>query len=287
MYGMLESAASDIYTQCGLRRVICVSRIHELIVPHLPNKYFTEMGIPIEELDRQVLALSDVHNQGGWRGALYEPQTRASRFRWSKDLYEKPDEALVRAVPPGTRRLLSVGVGAGQAEQLLSKRGVDVHVLAIDPVFAGALRAKGIMAVAGPFSEALERLGPRPFDVVMVADVLHLVPDPVEWLRQLHEKLTPGGLLVVSVPNTGELTCWMKDLRDGRRRLRFPRYESTGVQPVSLRRLRGWCRESHFKYLDATPVVEEPKRRKLGRLAVGPVERLLADKFVLRATRTA
>ena len=46
-YGMLETAASDIHTQCGLERVICLTRIEDFIVPHLANKYFRSMGLPI------------------------------------------------------------------------------------------------------------------------------------------------------------------------------------------------------------------------------------------------
>jgi SAM-dependent methyltransferase len=285
MYGMLESAASDVYRQCGLTRLLCVSRIHECIIPHLPNKYFAQMGVPITELDLHVRALTEVHARNRWRGALCEPKTRARGFRWSKNLYAMPDKTLLQAVPSGARRLLSVGAGLGRTEQVLRSRGVDVHALAIDEVFAGALRAKGIDAVAGPIDEALNAFGVEGFDVVLVADVLHLVREPVEWLRQLRDRLTPNGWLLMGVPNTGEVSCWMKDARQGHLRWRFPNYASTGVHPVSVRRLQRWCEKAGLAVVEITPLMDEARRRKLGRFGVGLLRPLLASTFLLKATR--
>lgn len=283
MYGMLESAASDIYRQCGLRRVLCVSRIQEFIVSHLANKYFMEMGITIEDLDLQLGVLRNVHEGSGWRGVLYEPESRAHSFRWSKDLYQKPDASLLRVIPPGTRRLLSVGVGSGHSEQMLSQNGIDVDVIAIDAIFAGALRAKGINAVEGPLDGALDSLGSKQFDTVLVTDVLQLVPDPVAWLRQLRERLTSDGEIVARVPNTGELPYWLKDLRAGRLRRRFPSYAVMRVQPVSRSRLRRWCRASNLQAIEITPLMDERRRSQLGRFAFGPLAPLLGTSFLLRA----
>ncbi len=40
MYGLLESAASDVYLRCGLIKLISVAEIDHLIVRHLSDKYF-------------------------------------------------------------------------------------------------------------------------------------------------------------------------------------------------------------------------------------------------------
>jgi 2-polyprenyl-3-methyl-5-hydroxy-6-metoxy-1,4-benzoquinol methylase len=158
-------------------------------------------------------------------------------------------------------------------------------VVAIDAVFASALRAKGIQAVEGPLDEALERLGQERFDTIVIADVLHLVVDSVEWLRALRHRLTASGQLVARVANTGELSCWAKDLWHGRPRLRFPRYESTGVHPVNARRLRRWCREARLDPVEITPLVDDTRRVKFGPLVSGPFETLLATSFLLKARR--
>jgi SAM-dependent methyltransferase len=285
-YGMLESAASDIYTQCGLRRLICVSRIHELIVPHLPNKYFKEMGIPLEELERQLRALSDVQKSGGWRGVLHQPQSHARGFRWSRNLYAKPDETLLNEVPPGTRQLLSIGAAAGEIEDTLRLRGIDVHAVAMDAVFAGALRAKGIKAVEGTLTESLRNLSGHMFDAILMADFLHLVEEPVEWMRSVRPFLSPGGCLVVRVDNTGELSSWVKDIWAGRGRSLFPNFTRTGVQPVSAGRLRRWCAESGFSVANIVPSMPAERRQKLGKLPSSLIEPLFASAFILTARRT-
>jgi 2-polyprenyl-3-methyl-5-hydroxy-6-metoxy-1,4-benzoquinol methylase len=284
VYGMLETAASDIYKQCGLRRVICVSRIHEFIVPHLANKYFDRLGIAVEELDLQVRALRDIHCQQGWRGTLVNPETQAYEFRWSKNLYEKADDALLRAVPASARRILSIGVGAGDLERQLHRSGLDVQVVALDEVFARVLRQRGVPAVTGPLDRALASIGDDPFDAVLVVDALHLVADPRQWLRAVRERLSPGGHLIVRVDNTGEIPAWLADLRGGRRRTRFPRFAASGVQPINPAVLRRWCRATGFTGVRISPVMADTRRQKMGPFAVGPIEAMVATQFILEGT---
>ena len=284
VYGMLETAASDIYRQCGLRRVICVSRIHEFIVPHLANKYFDRLGIPVDELDLQVRALRDLHRQESWKGTLVNPETEAHEFRWSKNLYEKADEALLRALPTSARRVLSVGVGSGALERQLHRDGIDVQVVALDDVFARVLRERGVPAVTGPLDTALQAIGGEPFDAVLMVDALHLVPDPRQWLRAIRERLSPGGRLIVRVDNTGEISAWLTDLRAGRRRARFPRFAASGVQPVNSAALRGWCRAAGFAVARISPVMADTRRQKMGPFAIGLIGAMVATQLILEAT---
>src|SRR6185437_15847590 len=43
-YDLLETAATDIYTQCGFRKLLCISHIKDFLVHHLPNKYAGRLG---------------------------------------------------------------------------------------------------------------------------------------------------------------------------------------------------------------------------------------------------
>jgi 2-polyprenyl-3-methyl-5-hydroxy-6-metoxy-1,4-benzoquinol methylase len=281
-YGMLEAAASDIYRQCGLRRVLCISRIHDFIVPHLPNKYFGEMGIPIEELERQVRALS-TSDEGTRRTSLVEPQTRAPGFRWSKDLYGRPDPGLLQAIPRGARTLLSIGAASGQLEEELGRRGIEVHAIPVDAVFAETLEARRIRTVEGPLESAVQELEGRRFDVVLMADTLHLADNPSAWLRSAVRLLGPQGLLVLRVDNTTDLWSWLKDVRAGFVRSPRPSYDTLGVHAVSPRLLRRWCRDAGVQVRDIAPVVEESRRRRLRTRVPLRVEHLLASKFILTA----
>jgi 2-polyprenyl-3-methyl-5-hydroxy-6-metoxy-1,4-benzoquinol methylase len=45
------------------------------------------------------------------------------------------------------------------------------------------------------------------FDIVMSMDVLEHVPDPIDFLSQIRDVLTDGGITMVQVPNAGALIC--------------------------------------------------------------------------------
>jgi SAM-dependent methyltransferase len=217
MYGMLETAASDIYTQCGFRRLISLSRIEDFIVPHLANKYYSQMGIPIDELRDQVNALMQLHtDKQGWTGSLLTPQTSAPGFRWSKLLYERAGTDVLDAIPASARRLLSVGATSGANEVCLAQRGVDVAAAPLDFVFGNMIRRRGIRTVEGSIARVAEQLADEEFDAILLADVLHLADDPVDWLRSLRPLLASGGEIVGAVPVMPNLLSVLRDVRSGR-----------------------------------------------------------------------
>lgn len=64
VYGTRESAATDPYTQCGLTKLLCLSRWNDLLVQHLPNNYIGILGTREDELHRQINALLSRAMQG-------------------------------------------------------------------------------------------------------------------------------------------------------------------------------------------------------------------------------
>jgi hypothetical protein len=44
-YGVLESGATDVYTNCGFEKVLPQDRLSELLIRHLPDKYVQKDGI--------------------------------------------------------------------------------------------------------------------------------------------------------------------------------------------------------------------------------------------------
>jgi 2-polyprenyl-3-methyl-5-hydroxy-6-metoxy-1,4-benzoquinol methylase len=283
-YGMLETAASDIHRQCGLKRLICISRIRDFVVPHLPNKYFPDMGIPVEQLELQIRALKEVHRSGGWRGSLFEPSTRLPGFRCSKNLYDKPDQTLIRRLPRCAKTVLSIGASSGELEEHLTKLGVCVKAIAVDSVFARTLRERGLDALEGPLEEAVKALRSKHFDAILMWDILHLADDPVKWLQTVRSLLGQGGRVIARVDKTVEMWSWLKDVYDGNGHSPLPTHHRTGVHAISKRRLRQWCEATNLEVLELLPVIESPNRRRLGWLASGPIEALLASRFVLTAT---
>jgi SAM-dependent methyltransferase len=284
VYGMLETAASDIYTQCGLRRLLCISRIHEFIVPHLANKYYSQMGVCYEELAIQAKTLGDLYQKGNWRGSLFNPQTKAPGFRWSKNLYDKPDEELLRTVPPSVKNLLSIGSGSGANEEWLRKNGIDVCAVPVDAVFGEALRSRGIRTVEGPLDKIIESMKGERFDMILISGMLHLVNNPVNWLTKLGRLLSPEGILIADVCNTSSPLSWLRDWRDGQGRTFSPNHESIGAHYVNARRLRSWCRSSGLEVIQIIPLIGSTRRivRQIGR---GPLKAALSERFILKARR--
>jgi len=54
-YGMPETAATDPYAQCGMRKVVCISRFDDFCLHHLPNAYCGKLGLA-EDLARREIA---------------------------------------------------------------------------------------------------------------------------------------------------------------------------------------------------------------------------------------
>ena len=280
-YGMLETATTDLYTQCDMRRLICVSQVRDFIVPHLPNKYYAKMGIPLGDFEFQAQSLCNHHRAGSWNGSLFDVESRAPGFRWSKDLYQ-PDPDLLSEVPSSIKSILSVGCGSGANEIRLSRLGMNVCAVPLDAVFGAQLRRDGIRTVEGPLDSAISDLSDERFDAVMLADVLHLVDDPVTWLRKLREALAPGGQLIASVGNTCDAICWVRDWLDGNRRPFIADFRSSGVHAVSAKRLRRWLRETGYDVESIVPVMEGSRihLRKLGLKALEPA---FATRFIVNA----
>lgn len=281
-YGMLETAASDLYTQCGLRRLVCVSKIHDFVVAHLPNKYNHYMGIPVEELELQVQALCDLARSDGWKGSMFEPDSGARQFRWSCDLYAQRDDQILQAVPSTAQTVLSVGCGSGGNEAALLRNGVRLTAVPFDAVFDKVLRDRGVRTCLGPFPQSLDELHVERFDVILLCDLLHLVDNPALWLQRLAIHLKPDGCVVASVPNTGDIIEWVKDWRQGRRRALLGARTGTEVHGVNQHRLRAWCRSAGLDRVKITPSVQGLKRQKWVR---GALKALMASRFILTASR--
>jgi 2-polyprenyl-3-methyl-5-hydroxy-6-metoxy-1,4-benzoquinol methylase len=106
---------------------------------------------------------------------------------------------LVNLVGPPPRKVLDVGCGQGELAHTLRMRGH--HVVGLDarpPLFEldEFIQADLSKGLAGNL--AADRL----FDVVILADVLEHMPEPVHLLEQARLHLAPGGSLLVSLPNT-------------------------------------------------------------------------------------
>lgn len=104
--------------------------------------------------------------------------------------------------PPG--RLLDIGCGNGRLLHLAREAGWSVSGLELSPFLAeSVIRKLGIDVTVANISEPdlAERLGPEPFDVIVLRHVLEHLPDPLAVMALFRRLLSDRGHVVLEFPN--------------------------------------------------------------------------------------
>jgi 2-polyprenyl-3-methyl-5-hydroxy-6-metoxy-1,4-benzoquinol methylase len=107
----------------------------------------------------------------------------------------------------GSGRLLDVGCSCGYFMEVAASRGFDVQ---------GIEFSSSAIAAAAPsirpriFQGKLEDIPDKgPFDVVSAFDLIEHVHDPRAFLRRCAGLLRPGGVLLISTPDTGHFLRYL------------------------------------------------------------------------------
>lgn len=100
---------------------------------------------------------------------------------------------------PGARKLLDVGSAHGW---FLEAAAPHFEVLGIEPDahVGGKAAARGLPVRSGFFPDVLQP--GETFDVIVFNDVIEHIPDIKSAIRACHERLNPGGILVLNLPNS-------------------------------------------------------------------------------------
>ncbi len=111
---------------------------------------------------------------------------------------------VVRLLPKGAS-VLDLGCWDGLLLAAVRDRGASrVRGVERDPEAASRARARGLDVASADLDDPAwpDALGGERFDVVILADVVEHVRDPLGTLRRIVERvLAPGGRVVLSVPN--------------------------------------------------------------------------------------
>lgn len=114
---------------------------------------------------------------------------------------------LVLAAVPADARVLDVGCASGYLAQRLTARGCVVTGLEPDPRAAEAARAHCVAVLEGDVESAQARAAlPADQDMILFADVLEHLRDPLETLSFARTVLAPGGRAIISLPNIAHWT---------------------------------------------------------------------------------
>ena len=240
-YDMLCTAATDPYTQCGFKKMVCISHLEDFTVRHLPNnKHAVRPYRSRSVFYSQIEALLSLAESGLPRGLLFAPETKVLNAKWSKDYYEPVREDVISLVPESAKSVLSIGCGWGATERQLVARGARVLGLPMDSVIGACAEEGGVAMVYGDFAAARRQLEKQHFDCIVFINTLHLLPDPVSVLSSFAELLTSDGVVVIATPNFANLvTYWRRLIRDPHHK-DLGSYATSGLHLTSRGVLTEW-----------------------------------------------
>jgi len=279
-YGMLESGATDPYSQCGFTKVIRIDAIDDFLLHHLPNVYLGRMGIDETEFRAQLEALVRIERGEAPSSRLFRTETSldVDHEGWNKCYYEPPLPSVLERV--AARSVCTIGCGAGTVESELLARGSEVVGIPVDEVIGAVASSRGIEVLPASFEEAFELLAGRTFDRVLLLNTLQFLADPVALLRRAARLLNDRGRIVLYAPNHKfhALRAW--------RRARAPMltpdvpFERSNLQYTDARVLRGWLRDAGLVVESLSYRVAD-KARGASRATLGVLDAYLGDGIIV------
>jgi 2-polyprenyl-3-methyl-5-hydroxy-6-metoxy-1,4-benzoquinol methylase len=285
-YDMLCTAATDPYTRCGFRKMICVSHLEDFSVQHLPNnKHVIRPFRASSVFHRQIEALLNLEPNGRPCGLLFDPETKVLNAKWSKDYYEPVREEVISLIPASARNVLSLGCGWGATERRLVEQGHRVVGVPMDSVIGACSEDAGVEMVYGDFATARRELDQDRFDCILLLNVLHLVPDPVGVLSSFTELLAPGGVVVVATPNFANLVTYWRRLTGDPHHKDLGSYEKSGIHLSSRRVIGKWLKQCGMAPV-ATREVLYGRAQFLQRASLGLLGSWLASELVIVGRRS-
>lgn len=284
-YDMLCAAATDPYTSCGLRKMVCISDLDNFIVHHMSDRYAGRMGLPWASFAEQLETLKAIQAGNHPRSSLCAVESRVARGEWSKSFYEQPDGLLLSAIPATCKTVLSIGCGWGAMEAELIRRGADVTALPLDSVIGAAAARVGVKVVYGELSEALGKLVGQTYDCVLITNLLHLQRDPKGLFSRCLNFVGQGGSIVVQSPNFDRFPVLLQRLLKFGLNRGLQDFEESGVVPLRSSMLRTVARRAGMTSPDDVWAGHSlPRAMGLNRLNLR-LGRVTAETWIFQATR--
>jgi 2-polyprenyl-3-methyl-5-hydroxy-6-metoxy-1,4-benzoquinol methylase len=201
-YDLACTAATDPYTQCGLKKLVGISQLDRFLVAHLSNKYLgTSYDLDGEDFRLQVDALLQIAEGKRSSVSLLGPEDTNARVRWFKEYYEPQKTEVLDLIPRDVKSVLSVGCGWGVMEETWLKQGARVVAIPLDEVIGSCAAARGIEVLSPDLSKAFAAISGQRFDCVCISNLLHLLPDPGALIQKVAPHLAPEGRLIIVSPN--------------------------------------------------------------------------------------
>ena len=230
------------------------------------------------------MALRDAAEAIGARGLPCAVDPGAYVHRYGEMDASSRDD-LAERVPEGAAAVLDVGCSRGATAAALRARGV-ARIVGIEPDAEDAAAAAQAYdrVFASTLEEVTEDLGGA-FDAIFFGDVLEHLPDPSDALSRVLPWLSPRGVVVASVPNSGHWSVVADLLRGRFDYVPYSVLSGTHVRLFTRRTLEDLFAASGYEVesVDAVtlpPHPEDTPRYELLRAFPGASEDLAAVEFI-------
>lgn len=282
-YGWPETAATDPYTNCGFRKVVCISRLDDFLIHHLTNRYAGRVGIRLPVISEHIEALRSISLGRHPASTLCRVESKSQHGEWSKCYYDLPENEILESVPADAKTVLSVGVGNGALESSLMERGKLITALPLDSVAGFAASRLGMEVLYGSLEDCFDQLKTRRFDCVLMTNLLHLQPDVEQIVRRCCEHVGESGVLVLSGPHFQNSRIWVKRALNihGYRMLRS--FHESGVDVAAKSKAIRQIRRSGLKVVSTQWFNREASSKQPGFRRWS--NRFMAENWVLQARR--
>jgi 2-polyprenyl-3-methyl-5-hydroxy-6-metoxy-1,4-benzoquinol methylase len=287
-YDMLVTSATDPYTQCGLKKLICISHLNDFCIHHLPNVYIDKMGVDVEWAEREIDRLRSIYGTNVVRGPLFDTNTLLEDADWEKRYHEPCRNDILSLIPKGIKRVLSVGCSCGSTESEMIKQGLDVVGIPLDCVIQVSAEARGVNVVPPDIEAAMHALQGRDFDCILFPDVLQHYTDPTSLLKEFMKLLGKDGFIVISVPNFNHASVVRRRMLG---KLLFSKVngkDSFGKYKIHFttrQMIDSWLERCGLKVVRSYRQVE-PHREQLNRFTMGLLKGILSRNVVVLCKRT-
>jgi SAM-dependent methyltransferase len=238
-YGLPETAATDVYTSCGFRKVICISDFENFLIHHQSNRYVGHLGLSLSAFREQIKTLINISNDQHPTATLCEVESKLDLKHLSKSLYEPSCKDLLELIPADAQTILSVGCGWGALEAELIKRGSKVTALPLDSVVGASVAQLGVKVIYGTLQESLMKIEAQTFDCVLIVNLLHLLPDPYSILDRCGKLVGLSGTIVLKGPNFEAVSTRVKCKLGVDDYGMLPIFARSGIFPCGPNSLRG------------------------------------------------
>jgi 2-polyprenyl-3-methyl-5-hydroxy-6-metoxy-1,4-benzoquinol methylase len=279
-YHLPETAATDPYTQCGFKKVICISQFSDFLVHHLPNKYLDRQGTDEATVRKQITTLLDSQTSKAEPYSLLQPMDSRS-WAFSKKYYEPIQSEVISLIPESADSVLSLGCGWGKTEQAIAETGRGVVAVPLDSVIASCAESRGVELVLGDFQTARKTLAGRRFDCLLVSNMLHLVPDPVDLLASFKSLLADNATVIVTVPNLQRISVTWQKIRRSSQHKYLGNFARSGTHLATERKLNHWFTHAGLKVSSIRQTLSQsPRVQKAHRATLGLLDRYLASELI-------